>query len=204
MTVAFPALNSLRASTAQAAMAAALCLLPVAAQAQWFDPLAEPSQRKEKYLDLAVQSVSLNDRVFDDNFYMARIGYGVRLSKYLGLEMQAATGVQEVDSSVNGQSVAANIDGLYSVFLKAGFEVLKNLEVFGRVGYSFVDLETKNNVTGAKRAFTEGDFSYGAGVAYAIRDDIEVVADYTRFVDVELQGGNLQAEGVSAGLRLSF
>lgn len=204
MTSVLSTFVSSKSALLRASAVVLLAMLPVAAQAQWFDPLAEPSKRKEKYLDLAVQSVGINDAVFDDNFYMARVGYGVRLSKYVGIEMQAASGVQEVQSSVNGQSVAANIDGLYSVFLKAGVEVLKNVELFGRVGYSFIDLEAKNKVTGRTTTFTEGDFSYGAGIAYAIRDDIEVVADYTRFVDVELQGGNLQAEGVSAGLRLSF
>ena len=119
------------------------------------------------------------------------IGYD--FMKYLGAELRAAL-------SLAGEGQGQDNLAEYGVYLKPQYPVLDNLNIYGLLGYSAINMSdpVKNNPF-------DGDnsgFSFGGGLNYGITSNISVftdVVDYLRDF-----GGSNSTWGANLGVRYNF
>jgi len=126
----------------------------------------------------------------------AIIGYN--FMKYLGAELRAALSVSEENA---GQD---NLQE-YGIYLKPQYPVLDNLNVYGLLGYSAINMSDPATSTNANDNPFDGDnqgFSFGAGLDYGVTENISVFTDVVNYL--RDYGGSNSTWGANLGIKYNF
>jgi hypothetical protein len=159
------------------------------------------------YIGLAISEMAVrsDDRVnlFGDEEHQDRqlgitavIGYN--FMKYLGAELRAALSVANED---DGQDNLAE----YGIYLKPQYPVLDNLNVYGLLGYSAINMSDPATSTNYNDNPFDGDnqgFSFGAGVDYGVTENISVFTDVVNYL--RDFGGSNSTWGANLGVKYNF
>ena len=159
------------------------------------------------YIGLAISEMAVrsDDRVnlFGDEEHQDRqlgitavIGYN--FMKYLGAELRAALSVANEN---DGQDNLAE----YGIYLKPQYPVLDNLNVYGLLGYSTINMSDPATSTNPNDNPFDGDnqgFSFGAGVDYGVTENISVFTDVVNYL--RDFGGSNSTWGANLGVKYNF
>ncbi len=123
---------------------------------------------------------------------------GYDFMKYLGAELRAAL-------SVSGENDGQDNLAEYGIYLKPKYPVLNNLNVYGLLGYSFINMSDPATKTNANDNPFDGDnsgFSFGAGVDYGVTQNISVFTDVVNYL--RDFGGSNSTWGANLGVKYHF
>ncbi|HHB94753.1 MAG TPA: porin family protein [Campylobacterales bacterium] len=126
----------------------------------------------------------------------ALIGYN--FMKYLGAELRAAL-------SVSGENAGQDNLAEYGIYLKPQYPVLDNLNVYGLLGYSAINMSDPATSTSANDNPFDGDnqgFSFGAGLDYGVTENISVFTDVVNYL--RDYGGSNSTWGANLGVKYNF
>jgi len=126
----------------------------------------------------------------------AIIGYN--FMKYLGAEFRAALSVSKENA---GQDNLAE----YGIYLKPQYPILDNLNIYGLLGYSAINMSDPATSTDAKDHPFDGDnqgFSFGMGLDYGVTENISVFTDVVNYL--RDYGGSNSTWGANVGLKYNF
>ena len=142
----------------------------------------------------------------DEDSTAYKVGAGVQLNRYVGLEFQYAD-LGEVSASLPGISadISAKVLGANVVATLP----LDRFKLYGKVGYHQVESEWKVKLGGTTLGKGEDDnnvTSFAIGAAYALTPQFEVVAEFERYQDVgdKDETGEADVDFASIGLRYNF
>ncbi|HDZ57903.1 MAG TPA: porin family protein [Pseudomonas xinjiangensis] len=133
-----------------------------------------------------------------------KIGAGIQLNPYIGVELQYVDLGEVSDDFFFGGSLAkASIatEGFGGNLV--GTLPLDRFKLFGKVGYHQLESEAKLSYSGLSGSDSEKEWvtSYGVGASFAISNTFEVIAEAERYADV---ADEYDVDMISAGLRFNF
>lgn len=142
----------------------------------------------------------------DEDSTAYKVGAGVQLNRYVGLEFQYAD-LGEVSASLPGISADISAKGLGANVVAT--LPLDRFKLYGKVGYHQVESEWKVKLGGTTLGKGEDDnnvTSFAIGAAYALTPQFEVVAEFERYQDVgdKDETGEADVDFASIGLRYNF
>lgn len=142
----------------------------------------------------------------DEDSTAYKVGAGVQLNRYVGLEFQYAD-LGEVSASLPGISADISAKGLGANVVAT--LPLDRFKLYGKVGYHQVESEWKVKQGGTTLGKGEDDnnvTSFAIGAAYALTPQFEVVAEFERYQDVgdKDETGEADVDFASIGLRYNF
>jgi opacity protein-like surface antigen len=213
--------------------------LTTAAHAQFGSPVYEETKGfylggGYTYLDVTADSEieSVDDIGENVNALTARVGY--QFTPIFAFEADASFGIDEGDFDFQGDRedliqddgdgnlgnvVRAagtgdlGIDYLVAGFARVNYPIADRLEIFGRLGYAFVEAEINARLDPSE-GDTNGDpveiasgsddgIAFGGGVAYDFNEAWQLRADYTRyeFDGAEANAGTVMIEYKFGGAR---
>lgn len=172
-----------------------------------------------KGLDSDLRSIAADNSVgfgssFDENDTAFKIGAGIQLNRYVGVEFQYLDlGSPEYKATLS--------DGVDTVTAKASAETegfganlvgtlpFDRFKLFGKVGYHKLKTKVKEEVelsglgtfAEASESYTEWVNSLGVGASFAFTPAVELVAEYERYSDV---ADEYDVDFASVGLRYNF
>ncbi len=123
---------------------------------------------------------------------------GYDFMKYLGAELRAALSLAGED---DGQDNLTE----YGIYLKPQYPILDNLNIYGLLGYSFINMSDPASKTSYNDNPFDGDnsgFSFGAGLNYGITSNISVFTDVVNYL--RNYGGSNSTWGANLGVRYNF
>ena len=123
---------------------------------------------------------------------------GYDFMKYLGAELRAALSLAGEDK---GQDNLAE----YGIYLKPKYPILDNLNIYGLLGYSFINMSDPASKTNYNDSPFDGDnsgFSFGGGINYGITSNISVFTDVVNYL--RDFGGSNSTWGANLGIRYNF
>jgi outer membrane autotransporter protein len=118
--------------------------------------------------------------------------------EYLGAELRAAL-------SVTGENDGQDNLAEYGIYLKPQYTFNNNLNVYGLLGYSFINMSDPATSTDPHDNPFDGDnsgFSFGAGVDYGITQNISVFTDVVNYL--RDFGGSNSTWGANLGVKYHF
>jgi len=140
----------------------------------------------------------LKERTHQDRQLGLTAIIGYNFMNYLGAELRAALAITEEEK---GQDKLKE----YGIYLKPQYPVLDNLNVYGLLGYSSVNMSDPATNTNAKdnpfRGRNQG-FSFGGGIDYGVTENISVFTDYVNYLR-DFDGSN-STWGANLGIRYNF
>jgi len=100
--------------------------------------------------------------------------------KYLGAELRAAL-------SVSGENKGQDNLAEYGIYLKPQYPIptIDDLNIYGLLGYSFINMSDPATKTDPKDHPFDGDnsgFSFGAGIDYCVTPNISVFTDVVNYL----------------------
>jgi hypothetical protein len=103
--------------------------------------------------------------------------------KYVGVEGEAAFGVNDQSGNVSGVSTKLHLNDEYAIYGVARYPVIANGNLFARIGYGHSDIKGTASLNGVSASQTVGvdSFNYGVGGEYFFDGKNGVRVDYTRF-----------------------
>lgn len=150
---------------------------------------------------------------FDDTDTAFKVGAGVQLNSYVGVELQYID-LGEIAYKLSETNGANALDYKMSAGTKGyggnvvGTLPLDQFKLFGKVGYHKLKTKVKQDisVTGVGQvkgsdSANEWVTSYGIGASFAFTPQVELVAEYERYRDV---ADEYDVDFASIGLRYNF
>ena len=126
----------------------------------------------------------------------ALIGYN--FMRYLGAELRAAL-------SVSGENAGQDNLAEFGIYLKPQYPVGDDLNLYGLLGYSAINMSDPATSTNANDNPFDGDnqgFSFGAGLDYGVTENISVFTDVVNYL--RDYGGSNSTWGANLGVRYNF
>jgi len=123
---------------------------------------------------------------------------GYDFMKYLGAELRAAL-------SLAGEGQGQDNLAEYGVYLKPQYPVLDNLNIYGLLGYSAINMSDPASKTKYNDNPFDGDnsgFSFGGGLNYGVTSNISVFTDVVNYL--RNFGGTNSTWGANLGVRYNF
>lgn len=164
----------------------------------------EADYSKVNFKVAADNSVPSPDMTVKPSMYKFILGAEVHPN--LAIEGMLASGGSDntTQANVAGAPTSLNVkvNNAFGVFLKPKFNVTNDLELFGRIGYNRVNLNTTvttPTVIGTGRG-GENSAAYGIGAKYNITREWSAVVDYTQYFKKE----DITINGVSVGVAYNF
>ena len=149
---------------------------------------------------------------FDDKDTAFKIGAGIQLNRYIGVEFQYTDlGSPEYKGSITDgvdtltAKVSGDTDG-YGMNL-VGTLPFERFKLFGKVGYHKLETEASAKITDGFDTFKIKDSeeewvsSYGIGASFAFTPQVELAAEFERYQDV---ADDYDVDMASVGLRYNF
>lgn len=136
-------------------------------------------------------------------------GFGGRLGYHFSRNWAAELNyVEGGETDVQFATVPASvvIDKRYAGISLIGVAPLgDNVEIYGRIGAAHWKMEITTAIAGAAGTgnFSGNDILWGAGLNYALTEQIDVTADYQR-LQMKVRNGGLSLDTMMVGLRLRF
>jgi opacity protein-like surface antigen len=136
------------------------------------------------YVGLAYSSVELNDmwddgRIYDENYEQDALTFiaGYNFNEYIGVEGRYMMATGDADySDANGNEASWSFDNNFenlAIYLKPMLPI-NNFTLYGLLGYG----KTTFNYEGYSDITASG-LQYGAGVSYALTENLGLFVDYT-------------------------
>ncbi|AEG91732.1 porin family protein [Ramlibacter tataouinensis] len=166
--------------------AASLLMLGTAAQAQQAKPPV--------YGEIGYSMIE-ND---DLKFGVLRGIIGADLHPNVAVEGMLGLGVKDDSFTAFGTTFDAKIKNMVGVYAKPKFNVTPELELFGRVGFTRINIEA--SVGGASASDADSDLSYGVGLNYNITPTVHIGVDYMNYYDKD----GSKFDGVTVGVGFRF
>jgi len=126
----------------------------------------------------------------------ALIGYN--FMRYLGAELRAAL-------SVSGENAGQDNLAEFGIYLKPQYPVGDDLNLYGLLGYSAINMSDPATGTRANDNPFSGDnqgFSFGAGLDYGVTENISVFTDVVNYL--RDYGGSNSTWGANLGVKYNF
>lgn len=146
---------------------------------------------------------------FDDTDTAYKIGAGLQLNSYVGIEFQY-TDLGEISYKENGVGYSYSLKGKtkgYGANL-VGTLPLDQFKLFAKLGHHKLKTKAKEKesiagwgVESDNNSETEWVTSFGVGASYAFTREVELVAEYERYRDV---ADEYDVDFASIGLRYNF
>lgn len=145
--------------------------------------------------DINESGVSIDEK--DTAF---KIGAGVQLNSYVGVEFQYSN-LGEVSASDSVAKASAETEG-YGMNLVASLP-FDRFSLFGKVGYHKLETDVSLRVFEDSASGSDDEWakSYGLGASFAFTPALAIVAEYEQYRDV---ADEFDIDLVSAGLRYNF
>ncbi len=138
---------------------------------------------------------------YDISYFQAQVGN--RLNENFAVEMRVGHGMQS-DSHTEGNAKFSLDAGFLVTGLAKAILPVGPVELYavGGLTYSELTYEARNITTGveAKANDDDTDFTYGAGVSYAVSDKADVFVEYINFYDKH----SAEIAGFSLGTNFKF
>jgi len=130
---------------------------------------------------------------------------GYEFHPNLAVEGMLAFGVSDGSTDVDAGipvNLSMKVEHAYGIYVKPKFDVTPQFEVFGRLGYAETKLKATVSALGmsASDSSSDGDFSYGLGVAYRFDPRMSVGLDYMRNYNKD----GVKIDGVTLSLGYRF
>lgn len=160
-----------------AAVAASALLVLGSAQAQqmtpWYGELG--------YTWLKVDAVGTSAR---PGVIRAILGYD--LHPYFALEGMLGGGVTDDNKNVVGadgllHDVKFKSDTIYGIWAKPKYDLGNGLELFGRLGWSHLDVKTSSSAADLTTEHSQDGFTWGAGLNYHFNPRMYVGMDWLQY-----------------------
>ncbi|QIB50776.1 porin family protein [Pseudomonas sp. OIL-1] len=142
----------------------------------------------------------------DDNSSAFKVGAGIQLNRYLGIEFQyvdlgeftAKTGSAKAEITSTG--LGANLVATLPV---------DRFKLYGKVGYHKMETEGRIIFAGSTVLSEDEDEniqSFAVGASFALMPELEVLAEYERYKDMseDLTESEEDVDFISIGLRYNF
>ena len=141
----------------------------------------------------------------DDDDTAFKIGAGVQLNPYVGIEFQYVD-LGEATYKEPGYKEIITADGFGANLV--GTVPLDRFKLYGKLGYHKLELEVKEKEVGWEdwsESKKDWVVSYAIGATFALTPQFEVVAEYERYDDVaDKFDANVDIDLASIGLRYNF
>ena len=129
----------------------------------------------------------------------AKLTFGKNIANNLALEFTVGSGVNSSTVNFNGVPVNTKIGLFYAVYLRPSIPLGDSAEFFARVGY--LRGKTTVSIPGILTSESvDSSFSYGAGLAIKVTDNLSATADYMQYYNVD----GTTVNGFGAGLKSDF
>lgn len=134
-----------------------------------------------------------------------KIGAGVQLNRYVGIELQyvdLGEGSIELTDGISTLKAPLETDGLGANLV--GTLPLDRFQLFGKLGYHQLETEVKIKFDGQtldSASEKEWVTSYGLGAAFAFTETLSLVGEYERYTDV---ADEFDVDLATIGLRYNF
>ena len=123
---------------------------------------------------------------------------GYDFMKYLGAELRVAL-------SLAGEGKGQDNLTEYGIYLKPQYPILDNLNIYGLLGYSAINMSDPASKTSYNDNPFDGDnsgFSFGGGLNYGVTSNISVFTDVVNYL--RNFGGTNSTWGANLGVRYNF
>lgn len=136
-------------------------------------------------------------------------GFGLRLGYHINRNWALEVGyVEGGETEIQFATVPASfvVDKQYaSVSLLGVAPIGERTELYGRIGAAHWEMDITDNVAGFSSTgrLIGNDLLWGAGLNYALTEQIDLTADYQR-LQMKVRGGGLSLDAMLVGLRLRF
>lgn len=135
-----------------------------------------------------------------------KIGAGVQLNPYVGIEFQYVD-LGEATYKEPGYKEIAKVDG-FGANLVATLP-LDRFKLYGKLGYHKLEFDARGKLDGFGTVWSESKddwvTSYAVGATFALNPQFEIVAEYERYDDVADKFDiNVDIDLASIGLRYNF
>lgn len=155
-------------------------------------------------LGYARYGIDVSDQDFDPGALQLRGGH--MFSPHLGVELEAAIGVNDGSLSGGGTRISVEVDHAITAFLVGRWPVTERVELLGRAGYQKLDVSVTGEQTGQATVRQSGDgegIVYGGGLEYRF-GAYGVRADYTWASEASPFPASDRIETLSVSLTRAF
>jgi hypothetical protein len=127
-----------------------------------------------------------------------KLTLGSEVTQNLAIEGSIGTGMGDDTNVVQGVPVTVQTKEFFSLYARPFIKLSDPLEVFARAGYFRGKINASAN--GVSTNETQGDFSYGGGLAFNVSPASAIVIDYMMYFDKD----NTRVTGFGFGYRQRF
>lgn len=156
-------------------------------------PLALAGE-KSGYVEGAFGQLAYEESGYRLTPTVARVMLGAKVADNLALEALGAVGMGSSTSGI----VTLKVNHGFGAYAKPFFSVNDKVELFGRVGMFNGSLTA--SAPGVSISTSGSSFSYGAGIAVNIAENIALVADYMSYYDKN----SITVTGWTIGAKFAF
>jgi len=121
-----------------------------------------PSGNETFYGEIGYAYVPFNSAGYNlGSFGIGLIRGGINIHKNFSAEALIGVGITDASFYVGSTLITTKINNMYGFYAKPKFQVADNVELFGRVGYTNVDVTASSRYGGVTG--NSGSLSYGLG-----------------------------------------
>lgn len=163
--------------------------------------LAIPAANAEDtmYFGLGYSEISVNPEGSSDVKPTAVVlKLGSQVNQNFAVEGRYATSLESDEVSVLGVPVDVELDNYYGVYAKGIIPLVAGISAYGLVGYT--NIEMKSSVAGFSATGSEDDFSYGAGLDFALGKTVSLNLEWAKLISAD----NYEVEAVTLGANFMF
>ena len=164
-------------------------------------------------VDYLILSTDVAEADFDTSAIQIRLSNGI--GPNIDVEGVFALGLsddtyRDTDPSFLGLgdfSVTAELASMFGVFAKFHSDSTSGFQVFGRLGLAMVDFDIdvdSQNLGPASESFDDTGLAFGVGASFNISETSAIVAEYSKWPDVDVEGVDIETDVISIGFQISL
>jgi opacity protein-like surface antigen len=148
---------------------------------------------------------------FDTSAVQLRLSNSI--SPNIGIEGVFAIGISDDTNDyydpndLGNFSITAELDNMLGVFAKFHGDLTPRFQVYGRLGLAMVeynfDVDTQNFGSGSE-SYDDTGLAFGVGAGFNLNETTALVAEYTQWPDVDVEGIDIETDVISVGLQISL
>jgi len=123
---------------------------------------------------------------------------GTNINENFSAEFRAGFGIGDDQISVESITVDAELNKVYGLYVRGGFQATEALFPYAIIGYTRGTL--KASAMGYSDSESENDTSFGVGVDFEVKENIKLNAEYLNMFDKD----GADVDGFSVGFTVNF